>query len=576
MDLTLSLAAQISKKLSSCLGSVEVSPLTLNNPNSFQPPVILPLSRLSRISPYFILIGGASVLLLLRSPQQSFMAHDEGYYAQQARWIFETGDWITVPWWGEPVYDRTIGLQWLIAAAYTLFGVSEGVARLPSTLACLLSVVLTYEIGRRCINQPVAWLGAAILTATPIWIQAGRLATQDIPLVLIELLGIWALLMAEEHRGQRLYWGILAGSTVGLGFLIKGFMAILPVVALTPYLIGDSPRHRHLTNPGLYIGGLLGAIPTAIWLEKSMAAYGLLPLQQLFGKLFYLSETSYFGAGPFYYLWNIPANAFPWPLFALGGLALAIRDKSQRRQLLWIGYPLTLLLELSLFKTRTWYYPLQLLPFNALLAAFCLNHLTQLYVGKLKTRRWLPGLLSWGLGGLGSVLIVAGIVAAGFPELLSQSDIRLYGWLGLAGGLGWLVPGGVYLRDRTSRLPNSPHLWQFGWLLGPWLVVATLGVTGLWGNYNSEVKTALQQPNIAAVLDHHPINFVFEDKKTWGAKQDTVLLTFYTPQLGQTFPTLSELPSQAYAWVSPDDAHQLTPAFRSVGEVKNWRLVQVP
>ena len=152
MDLTLSLAAQISKKLSSCLGSVEVSPLTLNNPNSFQPPVILPLSRLSRISPYFILIGGASVLLLLRSPQQSFMAHDEGYYAQQARWIFETGDWITVPWWGEPVYDRTIGLQWLIAAAYTLFGVSEGVARLPSTLACLLSGVLTYEIGRRCIN----------------------------------------------------------------------------------------------------------------------------------------------------------------------------------------------------------------------------------------------------------------------------------------------------------------------------------------------------------------------------------------------------------------------------------------
>ena len=516
------------------------------------------------------------MLLLLRSPEQSFMAHDEGYYAQQARWMFETGDWITVPWWGEPVYDRTIGVQWLIATAYTLFGVSEGVARLPSTLACLFSVVLTYEIGRRCINPPIGWLGAAILIATPVWIQAGRLATQDIPLVCVELLGIWALLMAEEHQQQRFYWGILAGSTFGLGFLIKGFMAILPVVALTPYLLVEHRRHRHLTNPGLYIGGLLGVIPIAIWLGKSMAVYDLLPIQQLFGKLFYLSETVYFEAGPFYYLWNIPANAFPWPLFALGGLAIAIRDHSQQRRLLWIGYPVALLLELSLFKTRTWYYPLQLLPFNALLAAFCLNHLTQLYIGKLKTRRWIPGLLSYGMLSLGSLLIIAGIVAAGFPQLISQSDIRIYGGLGIVGGLGLAAPGVVYLRDRGGRLPESKNLWQFSWLLGPSLVIAALGVTGLWGNYNPEVKTELQQPAIAAVLENHPIHFVFADETTWSARQDTVLLAFYTPQVGQAVSTLSELPSQNYAWVSPDDTPKITPEFRSVGSVKDWRLVQAP
>ena len=90
------------------------------------------------------------------------------------------------------------------------------------------------------------------------------------------------------------------------------------------------------------------------------------------------------------------------------------------------------------------------------------------------------------------------------------------------------------------------------------------------------MKVELQQPAIAAVLENNPIHFVFADKPTWSARQDTVLLAFYTPQVGQPVSTLSELPSQTYAWVSPDDTPNITPAFRSVGAVKHWRLVQAP
>ncbi|PSN19626.1 hypothetical protein C7271_06385, partial [filamentous cyanobacterium CCP5] len=99
--------------------------------------------------PLIGLLLWVGLFLLLRSPQQSLMAHDEGYYAQQARWILENGDWLTVGWWGDLVFDRTIGLQWLIALSYSIFGRSEWAARLPTALASVGAVVLTWRLGTR-------------------------------------------------------------------------------------------------------------------------------------------------------------------------------------------------------------------------------------------------------------------------------------------------------------------------------------------------------------------------------------------------------------------------------------------
>ena len=199
------------------------------------------------------LVLWAGFFLLLRSPEQSLMAHDEGYYAQQARWILAHQDWVTVGWWGDVVFDRTIAVQWLIALSYQLLGRSEAAARLPTAVASLGAVILTWRLGTRLGDSRVGWWGAAILVVTPIWAQASRLATQDIVLVFLELLGIWALLRAEtaSHRWR---WGLLAGSTVGLGFFVKSVMIVLPLVALVPYLL--QRRRVHLANPGLY-GGLL-------------------------------------------------------------------------------------------------------------------------------------------------------------------------------------------------------------------------------------------------------------------------------------------------------------------------------
>lgn len=235
-------------------------------------------------------------LLLFSNGNQSLLAHDEGYYATQARWILETQDWLTPQWWGTPVYDRTIGIQWLIALAFQFFGINEFSVRLPTIIACTISVLLTYEIGKILLNRQVAWLGAIILCLMGIWISESRLGNQNIPLVSIELIGIWALLSAEQleynQKKPRFFWGILVGTTIGLGFLIKGFMIVLPIVAIAPYILLKNREHRHLSNLGIYIGLVIGIIPVVAWLGLSCLKYGgLSPVQELFGKLLILSST---------------------------------------------------------------------------------------------------------------------------------------------------------------------------------------------------------------------------------------------------------------------------------------------
>ena len=83
--------------------------------------------------------------------KRSYIAFDEGFYALQARWILDKGNWIIPLWWDEYVLDRTIGLQFLIAKSQDIFGRNMFSAYLPTTVAAILesiSIVNHYEFSR--------------------------------------------------------------------------------------------------------------------------------------------------------------------------------------------------------------------------------------------------------------------------------------------------------------------------------------------------------------------------------------------------------------------------------------------
>ena len=531
--------------------------------------------------PWLWLLLWAGGLLWLSHPQQSLMAYDEGYYAQQARWILDNRDWVTVGWWGTPVFDRTIGVQWLIALCFHWFGRSEWAARLPSMAASLGAILLTWRIGMRLLPPTTGLWGAAILTVMPLWMQSSKLATQDIVLVFLELLAIWGLLQSEEQPEQRQGWGLVMGASLSLGFLVKSVMIVLPAIALLPYLIWSHGSHQHLKNRGIYQGLVLGAIPSVIWLGLSVARYGTLPLTQLFEKILLLSEAGSETATPAtfqststaaYYLWHVPATTFPWVPFALLGGWLLWRNPAVGRRSLWIGYPVALFILLTLFDTRTWYYSLQLYPFVALLAALGLQHIGRWFRSRAPQRYRVAVGLSWAIGALGLLLMAAGLALLLAPDGILADEVRPYGWLGVMGGLGWLLPWGVAL-TRSRRVTSfQQKLWQWGWLLGPWLAIAAAFVTGLWGNYNPELKATLATDPVAPILANNPVHMLRPS-----GDRDTILLTFYTPRLGTAIGEWSQLPSEGYGWGNGQTVPVPTDlGYEIIASLGDWQLVKAP
>ncbi len=533
------------------------------------------LARLVSLPGLWLLLW-VGILLVLNSPQQSLMAQDEGYYAQQARWILANNDWITLGWWGQPLYDRTIGIQWLIALSFHWFGQSELAARLPSMVASVVAVLVTWRIGTRLMPPHVGLWGAAIFAAMPLWMQTSKLATQDAWLVALELLAIWALLVSEDDPDHRRNWGIGAGMALSLGFLFKGVMVVLPALALLPYLVRSHHTHRHLTNRGLYYGLGLGALPTVVWLGLSVARYGWLPLQQLFGKVLLLSQanapTAAFQSTSTvtYYLWHIPATTFPWVGFALVGAWLVGQNRSLGRRTLWLGYPLVLLVLLSLFDTRTWYYSLQIYPFVALLAAVGLDHLGRLFRSAAPRRYRVAVGISWAAGIMGILLMSAGGALLLTPGDLIGDDLRPYGWLGIMGGLGWLLPWRMTLNRPRRVTRRDKQIWQWGWLLGPWLAVAAASVTGLFGNYEATFVKSLEAPPIGSILATNPVHILQP-----GGDRESILFTFYTPHLGTALGDWSQLPSEGYTWGNPSLA-PLAEGYEVIATVEGWQLVRAP
>ncbi|MBA2750226.1 MAG: glycosyltransferase family 39 protein [Tatlockia sp.] len=520
--------------------------------------------------PYLSLLAWLVPLLVFNSQQQSLIAHDEGTYAWRARWIVEYGDWLNP---AIIYYGKTPGIYWLIASSFSLLGISETTARLPSMVFSIISAFLIYEIGKVIISKQVGWLAAAILSVEFFWLQYSRIAAPDIPLVSFVLLSIWCLLKAELQPNNRLLWGFGVGLSFGLGFLIRSYMIFLPMLALMPYLIWEHRRHRHFTNPAIYLGLLVGLIPTIYWLFTSWAFYRTTKFAEMFDFIVHLNSEERNGNSIFYYFWNIPARTFPWAFMALLGIKVALSNPMHRYQLILVGFPIVLFIEISLFSTRLPHYALSLYPFVALLAALALAWLSKIYQNKLAPSKSLPRTLSYIVGGLSCLLLIASLIVligGAIPGLELNVEIKKYAAIAFALGLGWLSVPLVWIGyHQLGQQFLTAKYWLAGWLLAPWLALSVAGITGFLGDYNPEIKAFLQQPNIASVVQNHPINFVEGGGKTG------VLLRFYTPHLGQVAENISDLPKASYAWVKSEIVRNSKSSYNAIGTIRDVQLIQV-
>jgi len=332
----------------------------------------------------------------------------EPRYAEIARIMAETGDWITpwfdygVPFWGKPPLSF-----WAQAASFKLFGVTEFAGRLPSWLANVGIVYLVYatanslhaKSGTEAARVTALWAAIIYSTTALGFLSAGTVMTDSF-LVLATTLVIASLII--RLRGGSALWGWTFFIGLALGLLAKGPLVFvltgLPVFAW----VVVTRQWRTLWRSLPWLKGTLLmlalAVPWYVLAEQKTPGFLDYFIVGEHLKRFIVSDWSgdlYGDAHEFtrgtIWLYLLLAS-FPWGLVALVGWGRArwlgqdIRSQWPLKSNGLIGLTLAATLAPAVFFTFSgnilWTYVLPGLPFLAVLTAGLIGGMSRPFMGR--------------------------------------------------------------------------------------------------------------------------------------------------------------------------------------------------
>lgn len=194
------------------------------------------------------------------------MDSTESRYAEIARKMLETGNWLTplfdygVPFWGKPPLST-----WLSAAAMAVLGVGEFAARLPSfllALACGIPVALHAAL--RGGRDQGAWTLALFASTGLVFVAAGAVMT-DPALAFgttMSMTGFWVAVSGPDRHRAAATTAFFVG--LALGLLAKGPVAVvLTFLPVGGWVLATRRWHDAWTRLP-WVGGLLLTAALAI------------------------------------------------------------------------------------------------------------------------------------------------------------------------------------------------------------------------------------------------------------------------------------------------------------------------
>lgn len=377
---------------------------------------------------HWVLLLAASALLLgVGLGSTDFWAPDEPRYGQIAEEVraMEQGakGLVLLHLGGEPYTQKPPLYYWLAALTGSTIGkVTEVAARLPSALAGIGTVLVTYALGRRLFPSPGAALfGSALLLTSFRFAHLARRAQLDILLGLFETAALFAFWRIDQHARageSRAPTGLvlLLHAMLGAAALAKGPVGWLPALVIAAYLAWEgrlSLLRRLLPGWALLvsIGPLVSWTLAATWLAPS-GFFTEAVVDNLWERIV---DANSHVRPLYYYLYQLPLDFLPWTLlWPLAWLAArrewrANREAARPWRLLvaWAVVPLVFF---SLLSGKRGLYLVPIFPALALMCGSALEGWRSRREGPpkwvgatlagLATATAAGGIIAWGAGGL--------------------------------------------------------------------------------------------------------------------------------------------------------------------------------
>ena len=136
---------------------------------------------------------------------------DEPRNAACGKEMLDRGDWVVPTFNDKLSTDKPILLYWGMLVAYHLFGVTELAARLPSALAGVGTVVLTFQMGRLMFDSRTGFLASCLTASALNFAVLARAATPDSLLILCTTASLLSFVAGVAARRGGHFCGRLNG-----------------------------------------------------------------------------------------------------------------------------------------------------------------------------------------------------------------------------------------------------------------------------------------------------------------------------------------------------------------------------
>jgi len=314
-----------------------------------------------------VLLPIAGLLFAIGIRQYDLWPADEPRFAQVAREMMLSGDYLSPTINGDSYLEKPPLLFWSIAAVSQPGGdVSEFSARLPSVLAAIATVVFTYLLGTGMFGARAGlWSAIVLMTCLRFWWQARTVQTD----MLLTAFLASALYWLWRWDNDRKRWQLVAlYASLSLAMLTKGPPALVfPLLFIFAFYWRDRAARKRLH---WIMGFAVVLLITALWYVPARlmaeiseggaveAGIGGNLFRNIIGRVFLgVSKAQ----PPWYYITNLPADLFPWTLFAPWVLLHAWRERRANRPMFFLMawlVPAFIFFTLTLGKRATYILPL--------------------------------------------------------------------------------------------------------------------------------------------------------------------------------------------------------------------------
>jgi 4-amino-4-deoxy-L-arabinose transferase-like glycosyltransferase len=289
-----------------------------------------------RLTHYALLITVGAALFLPNLGAPSLWDIDEGNNVEASREMMAADNWIVPTFNFLLRVDKPALLYWFQIGSFKLFGVNEFAGRFPSACAALLSMLLTYELGRRMFSATAGLLAGLMLGSSVLFCAAAHFANPDALLCLCMLLtffGFWTSFVRDDRN-----WFLLCGISSGLGMLAKGPIGLLLPSAVALLFLFWAKQWRRLWDWWL-VAGMLAfgfvVVPWYAWVGAETRGNYLKEFFLIHNVNRFTNSMEGHAGNPAYYLIVLVIGLAPWSAFL--GLALwySLKFKSNRS----VGWP---------------------------------------------------------------------------------------------------------------------------------------------------------------------------------------------------------------------------------------------